>query len=154
MNASTSGPGLRIGDPGRRLELVVVAMRAAGGPSFPRLNPANQFHPRAWCAATLTAKKRAHVSQDDVGQVEEHLERSESEYVDCEAPGEPFRAAQIPQHLRNGFPYMRISVGVCAAPAQSGLGEPLKAETPLIRQVEHSVWVGAPTPRRRCAADA
>jgi hypothetical protein len=60
--------------------------------------PPNRPHPKAGRAATLATEQRAHIRQDGVGQVEEHLERPEPE-----DGGELFRVGQVPQHLRDSF---------------------------------------------------
>ena len=65
-------------------------------------NPPNRSQP-AWCSATLTSEKGAHVGQNGIAHVEYHLKRLESEYADGKTPGEPFGVGQHPQNLGNGF---------------------------------------------------
>ena len=63
----------------------------------------NRPRPKARLSATLAAEKRAHICQNDVGNVEYHLEWPESKSVDSETPREPSGVAQIPKNLRNRF---------------------------------------------------
>ena len=63
----------------------------------------NRPHPKARLSATLAAEKRAHICQNDVGNVEYHLEWPESKSVDSETPREPSGVAQIPKNLRSRF---------------------------------------------------
>jgi hypothetical protein len=58
-------------------------------------NPPNRSQP-AWRSATLTSEKGAHVGQDGVAHVEDHLKWLESKYADGETPGKPFGVRQTP----------------------------------------------------------